>query len=139
MMSGLQELDFLFHRRTESYAGFKFLKMRPVNPGHALLAWTSFLTCQALIWGLAIYILVQYFIPNSPIDLDAPVRIWQIPIFLVLFSACVVSLVYTASILWLFIAKFVFTRDEAASVAFSGPTTRFDRWLFNRTFPHRDE
>jgi hypothetical protein len=46
--------------------------------------------------------------------------------------------VYLGDIVWLILARFVFSYREASMVVRFGPTSRFDRWLLDTIVPRDD-
>lgn len=57
-----------------------------------------------------------------------------IPVFLIIIMI-IVFLVYVAGVIWLLFSKLFFTKKEVSKIFFYGPTTSFDRWLFDIFYP----
>ena len=53
---------------------------------------------------------------------------------ILMFPAIVIG-VYGGATIWLFVWRFFATRSDLQQVVFAGPTTKFDKWLFNRIVP----
>lgn len=71
----------------------------------------------------------------SPIDLTQKVPLIGVILVFAGTSVVCVVLIYIANICWLLVARRVFSKEEAGHLVFYGPTSRFDRWLFNKAFP----
>ena len=68
-------------------------------------------------------------------DIDRPLQGFETIVAIAFSLFIMVFLLYAGAILWLLFARFVFTKEEAESVVFYGPTTPLERWLVNTIFP----
>ena len=99
-----------------------------------VLAGLSLMASLAVSMGIGSIFACRDLPARLGIDMDRSVGGWEVVWLLAIAIVVVVFLIYVGVVVWLLFARLFFSKAEVSRVAFSGPHTRFDRWLVDTAF-----
>jgi hypothetical protein len=101
------------------------------------LAWLSLLAFFVATVAFGGILLLRDLPTYLGFDIQRPLVGWEVLWAIVVIFLIIIALVYLGVVLWLLFARLFLSRVEVSKVVYYGPTTRFERWLFNVLFPER--
>lgn len=101
-----------------------------------IIGWALLVAALCACLGIGGVFTARYLPAALGIQMDAPVgSVSALLGFLFCALVVIVFLVYFAAVIWMLAGRLFLPRAVMYRIMTAGPTTRFDRWLFDKLYP----
>jgi len=109
-------------------------------PAGLAAGWVTLLASLVICMGGGFTLAARVLPPLAGFDMDEKISgIGTTIALLAAFCVLTVLLVYLSVVIWIVAARLFVPRETMYAIMTSGPTSRFDHWLFNLLCPQDEE